>query len=178
MSITERADDRAQESLYSPYFPHRAHYGNLNVPFDDRVTQVDIGEGELGYRALEHAYEHRPGFKSYLYTNDVRVLLSERADVLQDCGLNPYALATLDPNHFWLSSGFVNGFGNWPIDVSRDIAIAQRQWWVTFESNIRRTWYESYNAVPERPYRERARKASPWGRDTMYGPSYESRGRS
>ena len=43
------------------------------MPFDDRVTQVDIGEGELGYRALEHAYTHRPGFQSYLYTNDVRL---------------------------------------------------------------------------------------------------------
>ena len=42
---------------------------------------MDIGEGELGYRALEHAYTHRPGFKSYLYTNDVRPLaLHERAE--------------------------------------------------------------------------------------------------
>ena len=146
------------------------------MPFDDRVTQVDIGEGELGYRALEHAYTHRPGFKSYLYTNDVRHALVAALTCAQDCGLNPYALATLDPNHFWLSSGFENGFANWPIDVSRDLAIEQRQWWVTFEPNIRRTWYEAYNAVAERPYRERARAASPWGSDTMYGALAVSRG--
>jgi hypothetical protein len=63
------------EDVYKQFFPHIVYYGPIRPGEEDpRVTQIDIGVGEIGYRAFMHAIDQNPGYSGYLWTNDVRPL--------------------------------------------------------------------------------------------------------